>query len=90
MLVSGTDLMYLVEYFVSKVHIIFVISFSTLSSTQGPSDECSSNTFSRVFSPVGQEAILSALNEVRRKVAHGQQWGQPPAANMKKVVGITW
>jgi len=52
---------------------------------QGPSDECSSNTYSRVFSPVGQESILSALNEVRRKVAHGQQWGQPPAANMKKI-----
>merc|ERR1711872_819313 len=54
---------------------------------QGPSAECTANTFSRVFTPVGQDAILSALNEVRRTLAHGQQWGQPPAANMKKV---TW
>ena len=66
---------------------MFVIFFS-LTTFQGPSDECSSNTYSRVFSSVGQESILSALNEVRRKVAHGQQWGQPPAANMKKIVSM--
>jgi len=59
----------------------------TMCKYEGPSETCAAQTSTRVFTSVGQEAIVTALNEVRRTIAHGEQYGQPPAANMKKV---TW
>ena len=43
-------------------------------------------TISRVFTKEGENAIVEALNDVRRVLAHGEQDGQPSAANMKKMV----
>jgi hypothetical protein len=41
-----------------------------------------------VFTEVGQKALLDTFNEVRRTIAFGEEEGQPPAANMKKMVII--
>ena len=35
---------------------------------------------------MGKDALIDTFNEVRRTIAHGEQDGQPPAANMKKMV----
>ena len=39
-----------------------------------------------MFTEVGQKALLDTFNEVRRTIAYGEEEGQPPAANMKKMV----
>merc|ERR1711915_733682 len=64
----------------------------TMCQYQGPSDDCAAETISRVFTDVGKDSILEALNDLRRAVVRGKdEWGdnstQPVAANMKK---ITW
>ena len=52
----------------------------------GPSDSCNEMTIFRELSQVGKDAILDKHNELRRRVAKGEQAGQPPAANMRKLV----
>merc|ERR1711915_1011670 len=49
----------------------------TMCKYQGPSDDCAAETISRVFTDVGKDSILDALNEMRK---------EPTAANMKKIV----
>ena len=56
------------------------------SQPQGLSESCAAKTVSRVFTEVGQKALLDTFNEVRRTIAYGEEEGQPPAANMKKMV----
>ena len=53
---------------------------------QGPSRTCRANTIYRKLNAEGRQAILDRHNDLRRKVAKGDQKGQPPAANMKKMV----
>merc|ERR1712183_847602 len=52
----------------------------------GPSDSCNEMTIFRELSQIGKDAILDKHNELRRRVAKGEQAGQPPAANMRKLV----
>merc|ERR1711971_761923 len=59
---------------------------------QGPSDSCARKTVLRALSYDAQQAIVDKHNELRRKVAKGEEtsnlaWGtQPPASNMRKLV----
>merc|ERR1719340_130066 len=60
----------------------------------GPSDTCASKTAFRELSAAAKEAILDQHNEMRRKVAKGQErrgsnGPQPGASNMKKLVWNT-
>lgn len=57
----------------------------------GPSAECAAKTEFRQLSAAGKTAILDKHNELRRKVAKGEETNgingaQPAAANMKKMV----
>jgi len=56
---------------------------------EGPSTECAFKTESRSFSEFGKQLILEKHNELRRKVAKGEQKDpkqQPSASNMRKMV----
>ena len=58
---------------------------------QGPSAECSAKTSFRELSAAAKAAILERHNELRRRVAKGEEDGginppQPQAANMRKLV----
>ena len=58
---------------------------------QGPSTSCSSKTIFRELSTAAKEAILEKHNQLRRRVAKGEETGginspQPGASNMKKLV----
>ena len=58
---------------------------------QGPSAECSAKTSFRELSAAAKAAILERHNELRRRVAKGEEEGginppQPQAANMRKLV----
>ena len=64
---------------------------------QGPSAECSAKTSFRELSAAAKAAILERHNELRRRVAKGEEEGginppQPQAANMRKLVraGAGW
>lgn len=57
----------------------------TMNMYSGPSSSCSSKTMYRELSESAKAAILDKHNELRRKVAKGEEWGQPAAANMKKM-----
>ena len=57
----------------------------------GPSTSCSSKTIFRELSSTAKQAILDKHNELRRRVAKGEETGgtngpQPGASNMKKLV----
>ena len=54
---------------------------------KGPSASCAKKTMFGGFTEVGKQAILDKHNELRRKIAKGEEKGMPPAANMKKIVG---
>ena len=58
----------------------------TMCRYQGPSSSCSSQTINRKLTADAKQAILDKHNELRRKVAKGEQRGQPKASNMKKLV----
>jgi len=59
---------------------------------EGPSDSCASKTVLRALSSDAQQAIVDKHNELRRKVAKGEETSnlaggnQPPASNMRKLV----
>ena len=58
---------------------------------QGPSKECAAKTEFRQLSAAGKAAILDKHNELRRRVAKGEETNgingaQPAASNMKKMV----
>ena len=55
-------------------------------STQGPSSHCSSQTRTHGLTAEGRKIILDKHNELRRRVAKGEEPGQPGAANMRKLV----
>merc|ERR1719228_3071687 len=66
----------------------------TMCKYQGPSASCSSKTIFRTLSNEAKTVILDKHNELRRKVAKGEETGginapQPGAANMKKMVWNT-
>ena len=44
------------------------------------------NAIFTILSEKGKNAIVSKHNELRRKVAKGEELGQPPAANMREMV----
>jgi len=50
------------------------------------SRSCSSKTISRTLSGEAKQAVLDKHNQLRRRVAKGQERGQPAASNMKKLV----
>ena len=54
--------------------------------SQGPSSECSSQTRTRGVTAEGRRRILDKHNELRRRVAKGEERGQPGAANMRRMV----
>ena len=58
---------------------------------QGPSSSCTAKTIFRELSSAAKDAILEKHNELRRRVAKGEETGginspQPGASNMKKLV----
>ena len=55
---------------------------------QGPSSQCSSQTRSRGATAEGRRRILAKHNQLRRRVAKGEEQSQPGAANMRRMVTI--
>ena len=69
-------------------------SFIYIDYLQGPSNDCASKTEVRELSDSAKQAILDKHNELRRRVAKGEETGginapQPGATNMKKMVWNT-
>jgi len=63
----------------------------TMCKYPGPSSSCSTKTIFRELSSAAKDAILAKHNELRRRVAKGEETGginspQPGASNMKKLV----
>merc|ERR1711915_175222 len=48
---------------------------------KGPSASCAKKTMFGGFTEVGKQAILDKHNELRRKIAKGEEKGMPPAAS---------
>ena len=73
-----------------EFHFEIKIGFRNLLD-QGPSTECAAKTEFRQLSAAAKAAILDKHNELRRRVAKGEETSglsgaQPAAANMKKMV----
>ena len=69
-------------------------SFIYIDYLQGPSNDCAAKTEVRELSDSAKQAILDKHNELRRRVAKGEETGginapQPGATNMKKMVWNT-
>jgi len=61
----------------------------TMCKYPGPSDECTAKTTGRAFTEAGKKMILDKHNELRRKVAKGEESTakkQPKASNMREMV----
>ena len=56
--------------------------------SQGPSSDCKAKTIFRELSSEAKQAMLDKHNELRRKVARGEETSgpQPAASNMRKLV----
>jgi len=52
----------------------------------GPSDVCTGKTILRGMTDAGKATILAKHNELRRRVAKGEESGQPAAADMRELV----
>merc|ERR1712013_613325 len=52
----------------------------------GPSDACSGKTILRGMTNAGKAATLAKHNELRRRVAKGEEPGQPGAGDMRELV----
>jgi len=53
---------------------------------KGPSDACSGKTILRGMTNAGRAATLAKHNELRRRVAKGEEPGQPGAGDMRELV----
>merc|ERR1719228_2157842 len=61
----------------------------TMCKYEGPSADCALKTVARSFSESGKNLILTKHNDLRRKVAKGEQKvppQQPSASNMRKLI----
>jgi len=58
----------------------------TMCKFKGPSSSCAQKTKSSGMSQASKEALLAKHNELRRKVAKGEEAGQPGASNMRELV----
>ena len=60
----------------------------TVVQSKGPSDTCSAKTEERELTVTAKAAIVDKHNELRRKVAKGEETNgaQPAASNMRKLV----
>jgi len=61
----------------------------TMCKYPGPSAECAAKTTGKAFTPAGKKLILDKHNELRRKVAKGEETevnAQPKASNMREMV----
>merc|ERR1711872_739211 len=88
--------------FVCLFHIVFHYSIGVASGSScrsypsdhtmnlyaGPSDTCAAMTQSRGFTDAGKNLIVKTHNELRQRVASGQEsnGAQPGASNMRKLV----
>jgi len=75
----------------SNAEFCQVDSDHTMCKYEGPSDTCSAQTIYRELSADAKQAILDKHNELRRKVAKGEETDgapgpQPAASNMRKLV----
>jgi len=52
----------------------------------GPSSECAAKTILRGMTQEGKDAILAKHNDLRRRVARGEESGQPAAGDMRELV----
>lgn len=52
----------------------------------GPSDVCAGKTILKGMTGAGKATILAKHNELRRRVAKGEESGQPAAADMRELV----
>ena len=71
------------------IKVIFLIFFSI--NVQGPSADCAAKTTFRELNAEAKQAILDLHNDLRRKVAKGEEINginppQPGATNMRKLV----
>jgi len=58
----------------------------TMCKFKGPSSSCTQKTKSRGMTQASKEAVLAKHNELRRKVAKGEEADQPGASNMRELV----
>ena len=58
----------------------------TMCKWSGPSVECAAKTSAREFTEEGRQVILDKHNELRRRVAKGEEADQPAASNMKELL----
>jgi len=58
----------------------------TMCKWKGPSAECAEKTILRGLTEEGKANILERHNQLRRRVANGEETGQPPASNMRELV----
>merc|ERR1719233_1390791 len=69
----------------SQVVCLFITILTQVFTVQPTSGACQNQVF-RTLSQEGKEAILAKHNQLRRKVAKGEEANQPAAANMKEMV----
>jgi len=53
---------------------------------QGPSSECAAKSLNTKLSDAAKTVLVDTHNKLRSKIALGKEKGQPPAANMRKLV----
>jgi len=58
----------------------------TMCKYPGPSNECAAKTLVKDFTEAGKKKIVEKHNELRRRVAKGEEPNQPKAANMREMV----
>merc|ERR1712212_1404950 len=69
----------------SQVVCLFITILTQAFTVQPTSGACQNQVF-RTLSQEGKEAILAKHNQLRRKVAKGEEANQPAAANMREMV----
>ena len=73
-----------VQIFCKSFNNKFCSSLYSSSYLQGPSSKCRSQV--KGLSKKDRTKILGLHNYLRKRVAQGKAYGQPPAANMRKLV----
>merc|ERR1719369_1129517 len=58
----------------------------TMCKYPGPSNECGAKTVVKDFTEAGKKKIVDKHNELRRRVAKGEEPNQPKASNMREMV----